>query len=62
MTVRQLKDWLRTFPDTDPGTGEDREVYVETGPGFTGPVLVGIPMNRSGGTADVGLFWSKEPI
>ena len=59
MTVRQLKDWLAQFPDTDPDTGEDRKVFVDTGPGTTGPVLSAWPMNCDGRSGDVGIYSNK---
>ena len=37
MTVKELKDYVRDLPETDPETGEPFEVWIETGFGVSSP-------------------------
>lgn len=63
MTVRELKDWLASFPDKNPRSGEDYGVFVDTGENATGPVMEAWPMNSDGQSGDVGLYsmaWSRQ--
>jgi len=46
MKLRQLKEWIAPFPDTDPDTGEDYEVWMSTGSGRSGPVSEAWPLNK----------------
>jgi len=33
ITVRELKEFIKDWPETDPETGEDYEVWIDTGNG-----------------------------
>jgi hypothetical protein len=37
LTVRELKQLIRDWPEVDEYTGEDREVWLGTGEGYSSP-------------------------
>jgi len=61
MTIKELKEWIAQFPDKNPNTEEDTEVFIETGVGLSGPVIAAYPLNYSkddkGESADILLTW-----
>ena len=46
MTIRQLKEWINQFPDINPYTQEEHEVWIKSGIGLSSPVMVACPLNR----------------
>lgn len=52
LTIRQLKDWLASIPDTDEH-GEPREVWIKTGFSSSSQVKRLIPLNWTPTSCDI---------
>ncbi len=48
MTVKELKELIKDWPEVNPVTGEPCEVWLDDGKGLTNPVMTVWPLNRRG--------------
>lgn len=46
ITVRELKEWLRDWPETNPTTGDEYDVWLATGDGRSSPCTAAVRLNR----------------
>jgi hypothetical protein len=45
MTVKELKEVIKQWPEVDEHTGEDCEVWITTGKNLSSPVICVYPLN-----------------